>query len=54
MFTLPLGLSFLKEEHPSFNLILSGSMFNTIPILIIFMIFSRYYVSTGVSSGVKG
>ena len=55
MFTLPVGLSFLKGTYISFyNLVLAGSMFNTLPVLIIFALFSRYYVSTGVGSAVKG
>jgi ABC-type glycerol-3-phosphate transport system permease component len=55
MFTIPLGLAFLRGTYISyFNLILAGSMFNTIPVLIIFAFFSRYIIEGVTYSGVKG
>ncbi|HET8910246.1 MAG TPA: carbohydrate ABC transporter permease [Ktedonobacteraceae bacterium] len=55
MYTLPLGLFFFKSAHyTEYNLLLAGSMFNTIPILIIFFIFQRYFIEGATSSGVKG
>ena len=55
MYTLPLGLFFFKSAHyTEYNLLLAGSMFNTIPILILFFIFQRYFIEGAVSSGVKG
>ncbi len=55
MYTLPLGLFFFKSAHYTQNaLLLSASMFNTIPILILFFIFQRYFMEGAVSSGVKG
>jgi hypothetical protein len=38
----------------SIGLLLTASMFNTIPILILFFIFQRYFIEGAVSSGVKG
>lgn len=55
MFTIPVGLRFLKGTYISFfNIILAGSMFNTIPVLIIFAFFSRYFIQGVTYSGVKG
>jgi ABC-type glycerol-3-phosphate transport system permease component len=55
MYTLPLGLFFFKSAHyTEYSLLLAASMFNTIPILILFFIFQRYFIEGAVSSGVKG
>lgn len=55
MYTLPMGLFFFKSAHyTEYNLLLAASMFNTIPILILFFIFQRYFIEGAVSSGVKG
>lgn len=55
MNTIPLGLSYLKGEFAvNYNQILAGSMFNTIPVLVIFAIFSRYIIEGVTYSGVKG
>lgn len=56
MFTIPIGLSFLKgsQRIEFFNYILAGSMFNTIPVLIIFALFSRYFIQGVAYSGLKG
>mgnify|MGYP001241982237 CR=1 FL=1 len=55
MYTLPLGLFFFKSAYyTQYNLLLAGSMFNTIPILILFFIFQRYFIEGAVASGVKG
>jgi ABC-type glycerol-3-phosphate transport system permease component len=56
MFTIPVGLSFLKgsQRIEFFNYILAGSMFNTIPVLIVFALFSRYFIQGVTYSGVKG
>lgn len=55
MYTLPLGLFFFKSTYyTQYNLLLAGSMFNTIPILLLFFIFQRYFIEGAVASGVKG
>ncbi len=55
MYTLPLGLFYFKSAHyTEYNLLLAGSMFNTIPILVLFFIFQRYFIEGAVGSAVKG
>lgn len=55
MYTLPVGLFFFKSAHyTQYNLLLAGSVFNTVPILILFFIFQRYFIEGAVASGVKG
>lgn len=55
MYTLPLGLFFFKSAHyTEYNLLLAGSMFNTIPVLILFFIFQRYFIEGAIGSSVKG
>lgn len=55
MFPLTVGLSTLKDQYSSaVNLVLTASMFNTIPAIIIFAIFSRYFVEGSTYAGVKG
>lgn len=55
MYTLPLGLYFFKSAHyTEYNLLIAGSMFNTIPIIILFFIFQRYFIEGATGSAVKG
>ena len=55
MYPLTVGLSFLKGQYGTFyNVVLAGSMFNTIPMVLLFMFFSRFYVQGVTFSGVKG
>src|SRR5258708_640794 len=55
MYTLPLGLYFFKSAHyTQYNLLITGSMFNAIPVLVLFFIFQRYFMEGAVGSGVKG
>jgi len=55
MFPLTVGLSFLKGQYGTFyNVVLAGSMFNTIPMVLLFIFFSRFYVQGVTYSGVKG
>lgn len=55
MYTLPVGLFYFKSAHyTEYNLLLASSLFNTVPILILFFIFQRYFIEGAVSSGVKG
>ncbi len=55
MYTLPLGLFFFKSAHyTQYNLLLAGSMFNIIPILLLFFIFQRYFIGAAIGSSVKG
>jgi carbohydrate ABC transporter membrane protein 2, CUT1 family (TC 3.A.1.1.-) len=43
-FTLPLGLSWFKGEYYTvYSVVLAGSMFNSIPILLLFFLFQGYF-----------
>ncbi|HEY0753368.1 MAG TPA: carbohydrate ABC transporter permease [Ktedonobacteraceae bacterium] len=55
MYTLPLGLFFFKSAHyTQYNLLLAGSLFNIIPMLLLFFIFQRYFMGGAIGSAVKG
>jgi ABC-type glycerol-3-phosphate transport system permease component len=55
MYTLTLGLFNFKSAHyTQYNLLLAGSMFNIIPILILFFIFQRYFIEGATGAAVKG
>jgi multiple sugar transport system permease protein len=55
MFPLTVGLAFLRGQYGTFyNVVLAGSMFNTLPMVLLFIIFSRFYVQGATYSGVKG
>jgi ABC-type glycerol-3-phosphate transport system permease component len=55
MYPLTVGLGFLKGQYSTFyNVVLAGSMFNTIPVVLLFIFFSRFYVQGATFSGVKG
>ncbi|MEO8286139.1 MAG: carbohydrate ABC transporter permease [Chloroflexota bacterium] len=54
MFPLTVGLGFLKGQYSTFyNVVLAGSMFNTIPMVLLFVFFSRFYVQGVTYSGIK-
>jgi multiple sugar transport system permease protein len=56
-FTLTVGLSNFRELYGGqgdYGLILAGAVLSAIPVLIIFVVFQRYFVDTGSDSAVKG
>ncbi|MBC7004822.1 carbohydrate ABC transporter permease [Photobacterium sp. BZF1] len=56
-YTLPVGLLSLRNAYGvagDWNLILAGAFLSTIPVLIVFIIFQRYFVGNDISSAVKG
>lgn len=54
MFTLPIGLQWFRGEYYSLiPIVLAGSLFNTLPILILFFVFQRYFVQSIATSGSK-
>lgn len=56
-YTLPVGLLSLRNAYGvagDWNLILAGSFLSTIPVLVVFIAFQRYFVSNNVGSAVKG
>jgi multiple sugar transport system permease protein len=53
--TLAVGLSFLRGQRTAaLTLLMAGSMFSTVPILIIFFLAQRYFVEGIQLSGLKG
>ena len=54
LFTLPVGLNFFKGLHVTrWTLIMAGSMFNTIPVLLVFIFFQRYFIKGIAMAGMK-
>jgi ABC-type glycerol-3-phosphate transport system permease component len=56
MRTLPVGLVFLRTSEGSieWNVVMAASVFVILPIIILFLLFQRYFVEGIMSSGVKG
>ncbi|HXF85460.1 MAG TPA: carbohydrate ABC transporter permease [Anaerolineales bacterium] len=53
-FTLPLGLQWFKGEYYTlYSVVLAGSLFNTLPILILFFLFQRYFIQGIAATGLK-
>ena len=53
--TLAVGLAFLRGQHSAaLTLLMAGSMFSTLPMLIIFFVAQRYFVEGIQLSGLKG
>ncbi|HLO13413.1 MAG TPA: carbohydrate ABC transporter permease [Anaerolineales bacterium] len=54
-YVLNVALSIFQQQFKAqWNLTLVGAMFNAIPIMIIFFIFSKYYVEGVAYTGIKG
>lgn len=54
LFTLPIGLNFFKGLYVTkWSLIMAGSMFNTIPVLLVFIFFQRYFIKGVATAGMK-
>jgi multiple sugar transport system permease protein len=55
MWVLNVALEVFKQQYSSkMNLVLVGAMVNAIPVLLLFFIFSRYYIEGVSYAGVKG
>ena len=55
LFTLPLGLtSFVQQRQTLWTLVMAGSVLATLPILILFLFFQRYFIRAFTLTGVKG
>ncbi|MEW6233218.1 MAG: carbohydrate ABC transporter permease [Chloroflexota bacterium] len=53
-FTLPLGLKWFQSEYYTlYSIVLSGSLFNSLPIIIIFFLFQRYFIRSVALTGLK-
>ncbi|MDD3902680.1 MAG: carbohydrate ABC transporter permease [Sphaerochaeta sp.] len=54
-FTLPIGLNTLLTPYASgYDLLIIGALAATLPIIIVFIFFQRYFISGLTSGGVKG
>jgi ABC-type glycerol-3-phosphate transport system permease component len=54
-YVLNVALSIFQQQYAAqWNLTLVGAMFNAIPVMILFFIFSRYYIEGVAYTGVKG
>lgn len=54
-YVLNVALSIFQQQFKAqWNLTLVGAMFNAIPVLILFFIFSRYYIEGVAYTGIKG
>jgi multiple sugar transport system permease protein len=55
MFTLPLGLNTFKGQYLSYwNYIMAASVVFTLPVLVIYIFFNRYFVRNVTLVGTKG
>ena len=56
MRTLPVGLVFLRTSEGSieWNVVMAASVFVILPIILLFLLFQRYFVEGIMSSGLKG
>ena len=55
MFTLPVGMAFLKNEFSvQWPLLMAGTILISLPTLMIFLVFQRYFVQGVASAGLKG
>lgn len=53
--TLPLGLaSFQGLFGVNWNWVLAGAMFNAVPIILLVILFQRYFIRSATSSAIKG
>jgi ABC-type glycerol-3-phosphate transport system permease component len=54
-YVLNVALSIFQQQYKAqWNLTLVGAMFNAIPIILLFFIFSRYYIEGVAYTGIKG
>jgi arabinosaccharide transport system permease protein len=55
MFTLPVGLAGLLTPYgTNYDLLISGSLMATLPIIIVFFVFQRYFIAGLTAGGIKG
>jgi arabinosaccharide transport system permease protein len=55
MFTIPVGLATLLTPYGNnYDMLISGSVMATIPIIIVFFIFQRYFIAGLTTGGIKG
>ena len=55
LYTLPLGLTFFVQQRQTlWTLVMAGSVLATLPVLILFLVFQRYFIRGITLTGVKG
>jgi multiple sugar transport system permease protein len=55
MYTLTVGLAFFKSQYyTQYNLLLAGSIIAIVPLVVLFFIFQRYFISGISTSGLAG
>jgi arabinosaccharide transport system permease protein len=55
MFTLPIGLNSLLTPYGSnYDLLIAGAAAATLPLIVVFAFFQRYFIAGLTSGGVKG
>lgn len=54
LFTLPIGLLFLRGQYTvDFNMIMALALLATLPMVVLFLVFQRYFVQGFARSGIK-
>lgn len=54
LYTLPLGLLYLKSENVNQALLMAGSVITTVPVVIVYLIAQKQFVEGIASTGIKG
>lgn len=55
MYTIQVGISFFRGQyHVDYNYLMAASFISLIPVVVVFLLFQRYFISGLVLSGLKG
>lgn len=52
--TLTVGLKYLKEWDPNWAVLLAGATMSIVPIVIVFLLFQKYFMASAMNSGFGG
>lgn len=52
--TLTVGLKYLKEWEPNWAVLLAGATLSIVPIVIVFLVFQKYFMKSNVNTGFGG
>lgn len=52
--TLTVGLKYLKEWEPNWGVVLAGASLSIVPIIVVFIIFQKYFMASTLNSGFGG
>ena len=54
MYTLPVGLNSMQGQYYTFwNIVMAGTMFVTAPVIVVFIIFQKYFIQGISTTGIK-